>query len=246
MIPKAKNPNFERGSFVHQVINHAILNQKESPLLPPDACLGASLIQNEGVFQMTEEVEADAKAMTLELWDKLQEYEVIHTEKSISLDIGDGWIWKAKLDSIIKPKVSDELWQGEYKSTKVYASNLKRLYHTSIQPFLYLHIAREMGFDLKGTKMFVADKKACVVEDITCTPQQLKEAARFIKETKERAEEVEAGGVYPRNRTACISLISECPYRPLCVENAAPSYIEECANLMYVKESPIAHYGEGE
>jgi len=244
LIPKTKSPALTRGGYVHAVMHRAITLRKEDSSLFPDAALGLALITEEGGYPMTEEVSQEAKNMSLALWQSLHSYEVVESELVLNLSLPHGYVWKVKLDSIIA--LPDGMWQGEYKTTATYASNIKRLYHSGIQPFVYLHVARQSGWDLKGTKMFVVSKKESAVEDVIATPEQLSQAERFISETQKKLERVEECGEFSRNRTQCVTFLFECPYRSLCLEKAQEKYVEDVVNLLYDVESPLAHYGEGE
>lgn len=244
LTPKTRNPNLERGGYVHAVMHHGIVTKWEDPSLSDDAVLGISLLKSQEGYFMSPEVKGDADLMVLFLWNRLQEYEVKESEKLYELPLADGYTWRAKLDSIVTPKSGGEDWQGEYKTTAQYASNIKRLYHSGIQPFLYLYVAKECGVKLSGTKMFVATKKGCEVEEVIATDEQHEMARRFIFDTYDYVVLLERMGYFPKNRTACVQLISECPYRTLCVEKASKGYVEETIGLMYERVDPLAHYEE--
>ena len=244
LIPKLKNPNLVRGAYIHQVMDTTLILTMETPSIPADVALGLALLSCEDSHPMSEDTKQEAKNMALTLWQVLSTYEVLETERKLEIELGDGYIWKAKLDGIVKSL--DGMWQAEYKSTARYASNLRRLYHSGIQPFIYLYVAKECGYELRGTKMFIASAKECLVEEVISTPEQLAQAERYIYDSLVRVRAVEEGTIpLCRNRSACVTLLSECPYRPLCLETASGAYIEDTIDMMYVEESPLAHYGEG-
>jgi hypothetical protein len=242
LTPRSKNPNLERGGYVHKIMHEAYKAGKTDPSLTPDQSLAIGLVKaQEGVLLSSEDKEM-ADSMALYLWESLSHFSILHSEKRLDLELGDGFVWRAKLDSIIQE--GSKLWQGEYKTTKQYASNIKRLYHTGIQPFLYLLAAKENGFELEGTKMFVATKKECTVEEVVATKDQLARAKQFMSDTLEYVQELHSKGKFPRNRCACVQLTSECPYQPLCVEGCRKGYIDETISLMYDRVDPLAHYEE--
>lgn len=242
LTPKTRNPNMERGSYVHEVMNRGLSTRLDEPTINPEHALAIAFGESQEGYFMTSDVKSDADSMALFLWNKLQEYQVVSSEKLFEMKLSDGYTWRAKLDSILE--VGGRKWQGEYKTTAQYASNLKRLYHSGIQPFLYLYVAKECGEELAGTKMFIATKKGCEVEEVIATEEQYEMARRFIYETHDYVVLLEKLGYFPKNRTACVQLISECPYRSLCVEKASKTYVEEAIGLMYERVDPLAHYGE--
>jgi len=242
LTPKSKNPNMERGSYVHEVMNRGLSSRISAPTNDPEEALAIAFQESQEGYFMSSEVKSDADSMALFLWQKLQYYTVHSSEKLFEIPLKDGYTWRAKLDSILE--VGGRKWQGEYKTTSQYASNLKRLYHSGIQPFLYLFVARECGEKLDGTKMFITTKKGCEVEEVIATDDQFEMARRFIYDTYDYVVLLEKLGYFPKNRTACVQLISECPYRSLCVEKASKTYVEEAVGLMFDRVDPLAHYGE--
>ncbi|MGW8177340.1 MAG: PD-(D/E)XK nuclease family protein [bacterium] len=241
LIPKTKSPPLMKGGYAHAVIHKALTLQRESQL-SRDNAVAIALVEEEDRYPLSEEHMGEAKGFSLALWYALEDVNVVESELTLNLNMGDGWVWKAKLDSIIAEP--DGLYQGEYKTTANYASNLKRLYHSGIQPFIYLNVAKRTDWDLLGTKMYIVDKKKSHQETVIATPEQLAQAQRYMEETVRRVEEVERRGTYHRNRTQCVTLLSECPYRSLCLEKAQEKYVEDVVQLMYDVENPLAHYGE--
>ena len=242
LVPKTKNPNLERGGYVHSVMNNTHKARVEDPSLGVEEAYGMALLQSQEGYFMSSEVKSDADMMAFFLWDRLKKYQIVESEKLFEFPLREGYTWRAKLDSILQ--IGGKEWQGEYKSTAQYASNIKRLYHSGIQPFLYLFVAKTCGRELEGTKMFVTTKKGCEVEDVIATPEQYAMAAKFICDTVNYVVYLEKEGEFPKNRTACVQLIKECPYRSLCVEGATKTYVEECIGLMYERIDPLAHYKE--
>lgn len=246
LVPKQKNLNLLRGGYVHSVADAALTSVREG--MNADQALGLALLSEEDKFPLPQETLEEAKRMMLSLWSTLlsPEYEVEQTELQLAIPLLDDYVWRAKLDGIIKTPTG--LWQAEYKTTSRYASNIRRLYHSGIQPFTYLYVAGQCGYELQGTKMFVANAKECFVEDVVATPEQLAQAERFIDDTLFKVQvlekEIAKKGCITCNRTQCVTLLSECVYRSLSLVRATPQYLEDTIKMMYDVESPLAHYGE--
>lgn len=245
LVPKDPNTNLERGSYVHAVAHHAIKIVKDPAMATAgrDVALGQALLEQRDKFRISAEIRDDANAMTLELWKKLAAFNIVETEKVLQFE-GEGYIWKVKLDAILQDPLDASFWQGEYKSTKSYTSRLKVLYHQGIQPFIYLTVASKCGIQLKGTKMFVASKTDCAVEDVIALDEHFRMAERFIEDSADYILFLERVCAWHQNRTACLTLTSECPYRALCHPHARPEYYTEVKEMMYVREDPLAHLEE--
>lgn len=249
LIPKDKSTPLVRGGYVHAVLNTANKIAMHYPEMR-EAAFGQGMLVNQNEYPLSEDIRDEANNMALEIWGKLQAFKVLETEKVLNYEALSGkWIWRAKLDSIIEDPLGQ--WQGEYKTTSNYASNMQRLYHQGIQPFIYLNVARHCGYKLQGTKMFIATKpaktvarEACIVEDVIALTEHYIMADTFMHESAQYIAWLEDTSNFSQNRTQCVTLMGECSYRPLCKPGTRTEYYKEVKELMYLREDPLKHLEE--
>jgi len=261
LIPTGINPNFTRGSYVHEVMEHAVAHGLANPSAEDEERFAIGLSRSEKAHTLVAPEDHEmARAMVFGLWKLVKDQHIIEVEKTYEYEgkTSDGipYIWTLKADSMIKEMYG--IWQGEYKTTKVYSSTIQNFYHNGIQPWCYLWFLVQMGLhkNLQGVRLFVASRPLknkpkgmtsippnAVKEDIPMNRDNLFKAQEYIEDSVRHIHRLTETGVYPKNRNACLDYYGECSYAPLCaprVENNE-EYLQGVVKNLFKKEDPEDH-----
>ena len=272
LIPKGKNMNFARGSYVHLVMEKAweflLILSKEERKEPRniDMAFGVALSKTDHIQQEFDiETQELSRAMVHALWPLVQSQNIVEVEEakqfSFTNDKGIEATWIVKTDSIISEPYG--FWQGEYKTTKSYSSTIQNLYHNGIQPWVYLWFLKT--FDktlepLQGVRLFVATKPlkrapkgrpmppGATTEDMPINNTMMEKAKHYINDSVTLIHKLEEDGTYPKNRNECISYYGDCSYMLLCEPGVDENetYRQSVIDQMFHQEDPEAHHAKTE
>jgi hypothetical protein len=152
--------------------------------------------------------------------------------------------WVSKADFVFSD--DEGTWVGDLKTTSAYGASTAKYYHSSFQTKTYFHVLKSHMGNLRGTKIFVATKKAvrCEVETILINDRDHHQAELFMQEAVSAISHCEERRVFPRSCTACVTAFGqECPYLPLCMEPKATSkaYVDDVMANWFSKRDPDEH-----
>lgn len=260
LAPKVKSLPMWKGAIAHDTISRAIKLKKDRD--SKEAIALAFAKARIGMEGMPLEHQTLTQGFILNLWEVLQDRNILETEKILTYPLHNikntEWplepiYWKAKLD-LIEQDPTEGIWVGEIKTTSGYSpSTLLKVYHKSIQPWLYLFCASMLGFKARGVRMFIVTKPSkehpfpVYVEDIPTTPQNFKSAETFIYEVVDYITLLETRKTFYRNRTACAGPFGdECPFILLCDPKVKEdsAYFNDLIKNLYLVRDPEEHLKE--
>jgi len=250
LTPKEKALPLWKGAVVHDIISFSINLLKKNH--PPDVALAFAMIEAE---KEIETMPLDHKHLTkgfiLNLWENLKSRKILESERIITFPVPGfkDTFWKSKLDLLEED--DSGLWIGEIKTTSSYTpGTLLKAYHKSIQPWIYLYSATKINLQPRGVRMFIVTRPSkdrpvpVYIEDIPLTPQNFVAARIFIIESITFIQEIEAKGIFYKNRAACINNFGECPFIILCDPKVTGGvYLKDLITHLFLTQDPENHLG---
>ena len=260
---KERPSYFTFGSAFHKVVETFPLegrDKAEALLINDPEMVMSSLLNPDNLhgYQDVLALTPKERELALEMLDSFVpvwqavDRDLLGCEKSVLLPLADYkdftnphfTSWVAKADFVFED--SEGLWVGDLKTTSSYGAATAKYYHSSFQTKTYFHVLSQLMTKLRGTKIFVATKKAVrtEVETILINDRDHHQAALFMKEAIAEMSHAIDRDCFPRQCTKCVTAFGqECPYLPLCMEPKANSkaYVDDLVANWFVKRDPDEH-----